>query len=100
LTPINELIILKIKSDTRGITKIKRTTVRNLLSISKEDPTAELISSKKIKAEQNTATTTALSGHEEYRLPSVNFRPSKVPRACITTLKTTTNIKNAPDLQI
>tara|TARA_Y100000992_G_scaffold301633_1_gene273028 strand:- start:8927 stop:9151 length:225 start_codon:yes stop_codon:yes gene_type:complete len=74
--------------------------VRTSLSTPKEESTARLISSKKNKAEHNTAITTALSGHEEYRLPSVNFRPNKVPRACITPLKTTTNIKNAPDLQI
>ena len=100
LTPRNELIILKIKSDTRGNKKIRRMTVRNLLSIPKEDSTAKFMSSKEIKAEQNTAKTTALSGHEEYLLPSVNFRPSKVPRVCIVVLKTITNIKNALELQI
>lgn len=91
---------MKIKSETRGITKIRRITVRNSLSIPKEDSTAKLMSSKKIKPEQNTHKITALSGHEEYRLPSVNFRPSRVPRACIAALKATTNIKNALDLEI
>tara|TARA_Y100000768_G_scaffold191040_1_gene143180 strand:+ start:1870 stop:2136 length:267 start_codon:yes stop_codon:yes gene_type:complete len=87
-------------SETRGTKKISIIIVRALLSVSKEDSTARLISSKKTVAEQKTAIKTALSGHEEYRLPSVNIRPSKVPRACISTLKATTIIKNALDLQI
>ena len=100
LTPVRELITLKIKSETRVIIKIRRITVRTSLSTPKEESTTRSISSKKNKAEQNTAITTALSGHEEYLLPSVNFRPKSVPRSCIAPLKTITNIKNALDLQI
>ena len=79
---------------------IRNIAVRKSESAPMADTITESISPKKSKAEQNTVRTTILSGHEEYRFPTVNPRPSKVPPPCIVSLKATTIIKNALDFQI